>query len=130
MVANNFGYGFLDSIRFFLADSEEAALEIVRRRHVRWVVATDLVPRLNEYAGYLGKPPLLSRAPDGGIVPTPAYFSTMQSRLYDFGGRGLASATTTIPPLSRFRLLDDSRSAIRRGGGWVPRWRVFEVTAP
>jgi dolichyl-diphosphooligosaccharide--protein glycosyltransferase len=130
VVANNFGYGFLDSIRFFLAESEEEALEIARRRHVRWVVATDLVPRLNEYAGYLGRPPLLSRGPDGGIVPRPAYFSTMQSRLYDFGGRGLASATATIPPLSRFRLIDDSRSAIRRGGGWVPRWRVFEIIAP
>ena len=50
VVANNFGYGFLDSIRFFLAGTEEEALAIARRRQARWVVATDLVPRMNDYA--------------------------------------------------------------------------------
>jgi hypothetical protein len=40
-----------DSIRFFLAETEEA-LAIARRRHARWVLATDLVPRLNDYGGY------------------------------------------------------------------------------
>ena len=57
VVANNFGYGFLDSIRFFLADSEEEALAIARRHRARWVVATDLAPRMNDYASYLGRPP-------------------------------------------------------------------------
>jgi hypothetical protein len=128
VVANNFGYGFLDSIRFFLATSEDEALAITRRHRARWVLATDLVPRMDEYAGYLGRPPLLVRAADGSLVPTPAYLATMQSRLYDFGGRGLASETNAIPPLSRFRLLFDSKSAIRRGGVWVPRWRVYEIT--
>ncbi len=127
VVANNFGYGFLDSIRFFLAASEDEALEIARRHRARWVLATDLVPRVNEYAGYLGRPPLLASAADGSLVPTPAYLATMQSRLYDFGGRGLSSETVAIPPLTRFRLLFDSKSAIRRGGAWVPRWRVFEI---
>ncbi|HYX21700.1 MAG TPA: hypothetical protein VFA98_12720, partial [Thermoanaerobaculia bacterium] len=130
VVANNFGYGFLDSIRFFLATSEDEAVEIARRRRARWILATDLVPRIDEYAGYLGRPPLLARAADGSIVPTPAYLATMQSRLYDFGGRGLTSEVVAIPPLSRFRLLFDSKSAIRRGGVWVPRWRVFEVIEP
>lgn len=130
VVANNFGYGFLDSIRFFLATSEDEAVAIARRHRARWILATDLVPRINEYAGYLGRPPLLARAADGSTVPTPAYLSTMQSRLYDFGGRGLASEAAAIPPLSRFRLLFDSKSAIRRGGVWVPRWRVFEIIGP
>jgi len=128
VVANNFGYGFVDSLRFFLAGTEEEALAIARRHRVRWVLATDLVPRVNEYAGYLGRPPLLARSSDGGLAPTPAYFATMQSRLYDFGGRGFSSETLTIPPLSRFRLLFDSKSAIRRGGVWIPRWRVFEIS--
>jgi len=130
VVANNFGYGFLDSIRFFLATNEDEALAIARRHRARWILATDLVPRIDEYAGYLGRPPLLRRAADGSLVPTPAYLTTMQSRLYDFGGRGLASESVAIPPLSRFRLLFDSKSAIRRGGAWVPRWRVFEVIGP
>ncbi len=129
VVANNFGYGFLDSVRFFLAESEEEALAIARRHRARWIVATDLVPRLNDYASYVGKPPCLTTGPDGGLVPTPAYFRTMQSRLYDFGGKGAELSGLSIPPLSRIRLLFRSQSAIRRGGRWIPRWSVFEISA-
>ena len=128
VVANNFGYGFLDSIRFYLADSEEEALAIARRHRVRWVVATDLAPRMNDYASYLGKAPYLA-ASAGGATPTPAYFATMQSRLYDFAGRGVEMPGMTIPPLSKFRLLFHSQSAMRRGDRWVPRWSVFEISA-
>lgn len=127
VVANNFGYGFLDSVRFFLADSEEEALAIARRHRARWIVATDLVPRMNEYASYLGKPPYLAAGPDG-LAPTPAYFQTMQSRLYDFGGGGAALTGEATPPLSKIRLLFHSQSAIRRGGRWIPRWSVFEIS--
>ncbi len=126
VVANNFGYGFLDSIRFFLAGSEEEALAIARRHRARWIVATDLVPRINDYASYLGRPPLL-RETAQGPVPTPAYFSTMQSRLYDFGGQGGSLPGLTVEPLEGMRLLYRSQSAIRRGGRWVPRWVVFEI---
>jgi dolichyl-diphosphooligosaccharide--protein glycosyltransferase len=127
VVANNFGYGFLDSVRFFLADSEEEALAIARRHRARWIVATDLVPRMNDYASYLGKPPYLSAGPEG-LVPAPAYFRTMQSRLYDFGGHGAALSSGEVPPLSKIRLLFHSQSAIRRGGRWIPRWSVFEIS--
>ena len=126
VVANNFGYGFLDSIRFFLADSEEEALAIARRRRVRWIVATDLLPRMNDYAAYLGKAPYLKQAPDGPS-PTPAYFATMQSRLYDFGGKAAELPGLSIAPLSKIRLLFHSQSAIRRGDRWIPRWSVFEI---
>jgi asparagine N-glycosylation enzyme membrane subunit Stt3 len=126
VVANNFGYGFLDSIRFFLAGSEEEALAIARQRRARWVLATDLVPRMNDYAGYLGRPPYLRETPEGPL-PTPAYFSTLQSRLYDFDGAGAEAGGLRIAPLSRFRLLYHSRSAIRRGNGWIARWKVYEI---
>jgi len=128
VVANNFGYGFLDSIRFFLADSEQEALAIARRHRVRWVVATDIAARMNDYASYLGKAPLL-KAISGGASPTPAYFSTMQSRLYDFGGKGAELPGLSIAPLSKFRLLFHSQSATRRGDRWIPRWSVFEISA-
>ncbi len=128
VVANNFGYGFLDSIRFFLSGTEDEALAIARRRRARWIVATDLVPRLNEYASYLGKPPLLDATPTGPS-PTPAYFATMQSRLYDFAGRGVELPGISIPRLSRIRLLFHSQTAVRRGDRWVPRWSVFEISA-
>jgi asparagine N-glycosylation enzyme membrane subunit Stt3 len=118
VVANNFGYGFLDSIEFFLAETEEEAVAIAARHRARWILATDLVPRMNDYAGYLGRPPYL-RPGAGG--PTPAYFRTMQSRLYDFDGEG-------VPHLSRFRLVYHSKSAVQRGGKWLARWKVFERT--
>ncbi len=126
VVANNFGYGFLDSIKFFLAGSEEEALAIARRHRSRWIVATDLSARMNEYAGYLGKPPYLTETPDG-MIPTPAYFSTMQARLYEFGGGGIEMPGVSVAPLTKIRLLFHSRSAIRRGGRWIPRWSVFEI---
>jgi dolichyl-phosphooligosaccharide-protein glycotransferase len=126
VVANNFGYGFLDSIRFFLAPTEQEALAIARRHRARWIVATDLVPRMNDYASYLGRPPLVNETPQGP-VPTAAYFSTMQSRLYDFEGRGGSVPGVEISPLSSVRLIHRSQSAIRRGGRWIPRWAVFEI---
>jgi asparagine N-glycosylation enzyme membrane subunit Stt3 len=126
VVANNFGYGFLDSIRFYLAESPEEALAIAGRRHVRWVLVTDLVPRLNDYAAYVGRPPYLQPGPDGP-VPTAAYFRTMQSRLYDFDGAGASIPGLELAPLSRFRLVYRSRSAISRAGKWLARWKVFEI---
>ena len=129
VVANNFGYGFLDSIRFFLAESEREALEIADRHRVRWVVVTDLVPRMNDYAGYVGRPPTL-RPGVAGPEPTVAYFRTMQSRLYDFDGRGATLPGLEVAPLARFRLLYSSKSAIQRGGRWLARWKVFEILPP
>jgi len=126
VVANNFGYGFLDSIRFFLAESEEEALAIARGRRARWVLATDLVPRMNDYAEYLGRPPYLRRTGQG-LAPEPAYFSTLQSRLYDFDGTGAEAADARIEPLAHFRLVYHSRSAIRRGDRPVALWKVFEI---
>jgi asparagine N-glycosylation enzyme membrane subunit Stt3 len=126
VVANNFGYGFLDSLRFFLAESEEEALAIARGRRARWVLATDLVPRLNDYADYLGRPHSL-RLTDQGLAPTPPYFKTLQSRLYDFDGAAAEAGGIRIEPLAKFRLLHQSRSAIRRGDRWIARWKVFEI---
>jgi asparagine N-glycosylation enzyme membrane subunit Stt3 len=126
VVANNFGYGFLDSIRFFLSGTEEEALAIARSRNARWVVATDLVPRMNDYASYLGRPPLLTVS-QGAVSPSPAYFRTMQSRLYDFDGAGAPLPDGAVPRLSSFRLVFHSESAIRRGGRWLARWKVFEI---
>ncbi len=126
VVANNFGYGFLDSIRFFLAESEEDALAIARARRARWVLATDLVPRMNDYADYLGRPPYL-RPTEQGPAPAAAYFKTLQSRLYDFDGAAAQAGGIRTEPLSKFRLLYQSRSAIRRGSRWIARWKVFEI---
>jgi asparagine N-glycosylation enzyme membrane subunit Stt3 len=126
VVANNFGYGFLESIRFFLAESEEEALAVARRHRSRWVLATDLVPRMNDYAGYLGKaPPLAASA--AGLTPTSGYFRTMQSRLYDFDGKEVVLPDGVVPALTSFRLAFASRTGIRRGERFVALWKVFEI---
>ena len=127
VVANNFGYGFIDSIRFFLAPSEEEAVAIARERKVRWVIVTDIAPRMNDYASYLGRPPVLDDSAGAGARPLPAYFRTLQSRLYDFDGRGGRVGGLEIAPLARFRLIHQSASAIPRGGRWLARWKVFEI---
>ncbi len=126
VVANNFGYGFTDSLRFFLAETESDGLAIARKRRARWVVVTDLAPRLNDYAGYVGLPPSLKATP-AGLAPTERYFHTLQSRLYDFDGTGLQTPELTVAPVEHFRLRFRSSSAIRRGGKWIARWKVFEI---
>jgi asparagine N-glycosylation enzyme membrane subunit Stt3 len=126
VVANNFGYGFLDSIRFFLASSEEEALAIARAHRARWVLAADLVPRMNDYALYLNRPPLLRQTPNG-LAPESAYFETMQSRLYDFDGKGGDASGFFVESLKSFRLVFASRTGTMRGGRFVARWKVFEI---
>jgi hypothetical protein len=117
--ADAFGYGFLDSIRFFLSESEEEALAIARARRSRWIAVTDLTPKMNDYGRILGREPYLVPA-ERGLAPTAAYFRTMQSRLYDFDAGGAR-------PLTRFRLIYASRTGTLRGGRFVARWKIFEI---
>ena len=126
VVANNFGYGFLDSIRFFLAETETEALAIARQRRARWILATDLAPRMNDYASYLDKPPYFSGS-GAALTISPAYLTTMQARLYEFDGKGANLPGQTVEPVPGVRLLFHSRSAIRRGGRWIAMWKVFEI---
>ncbi len=130
VVANNFGYGFLDSIHFFLAESETEALALARRRRARWILTTDLTPRLNDYASYLGKPPLVAGASGSSDRSlTPAYFRTMQARLYEFDGKGaeVPGLPVAVEPVAGVKLLFHSQSAIRHGDRWVAVWKVFEI---
>jgi len=127
VVANNFGYGFTEGLKFFLADSEEEALKMARARRVRWVMTADLLPRMNDYARILDRPALL-KEDNGALVPSAAYFRTLQSRLYDFEGGGAElPGGLRIEPLTHFRLLYRSKSAIRRGDRWVAQWKIFEI---
>ncbi|HEV2064734.1 MAG TPA: hypothetical protein VGS00_09330, partial [Thermoanaerobaculia bacterium] len=127
VVANNFGYGFRDSLRFFLAESEGEALAIAKKHHSRWVITADLLARMNDYAETLGRPPLLEATPRG-LLPTPAYFSTLQARLYDFDGQAFQAGGVSVPPLEHFRLVYRSRSGVPRGERFVAQWKVFEIT--
>ena len=118
VVADNFGYGFSDSIRFFLSEDEDEAAAIARSRRVRWILATDLLPKMNDYAKVAGRPPSVELSPEGPRL-TPAYFRTLQHRLYDEDGAG-------AEPLAHFRLVYASRTGIRRFGRFLARWKIFE----
>lgn len=127
VVANNFGYGFRDSLSFFLAGSEDEALAIAKKHRARFVVAADLLPRMNDYAAALGRPPLL-KEDARGLMPTPDYLRTIQARLYDFEGQAFEGGGGAIPALAHFRLLYRSRSGVHRGDRLVAQWKVFEIT--
>ena len=127
VVSNNFGYGFLDGLRFFLAASEDEALVIAKKHRARWVLTADLLLRMNDYAGTLGRLPLLQSTARGPL-PTPDYFRTLQARLYDFDGQTFQAGDVSVPPLTHFRLVYRSKSAVPRGDRLVAQWKVFEIT--
>ena len=54
----------------------------------------------------------------------------MQARLYDFDGKGADLAGLEVQPLTAFRLAFASRTGTIRGGRFVARWKVFEITEP
>ncbi|MGH9400104.1 MAG: hypothetical protein ACRD00_07030, partial [Thermoanaerobaculia bacterium] len=127
VVGNNFGYGYRDSLRFFLAESEEEALAIARARRSRWVLAADILPSMNDYADALDRRPLLEDS-GRGPEPTPAFFRTLQTRLYEFEGQGADLPGVRVEPLSHFRLIYRSKSSLKRGDRWIAQWKVFEIT--
>jgi hypothetical protein len=116
VAADNFGYGFFDSVRFFLATDEDSALAIARARRARYVLATDLAPKMNDYGEILGRGPYFETT-STGTSPSPEYFRTMQSRLYDFDGKSLLHLKEVFA----------SRTGIPRYGRILARWKVFEI---
>ena len=110
--------------------SEDEALAIARRHRARWIVATDLAPRMNDYASLprpAAAPPARGRRrprPDAGLLRDDAVAPLRLRRR----GRGAAGRRRSRRSRT-FRLLFHSQSAIRRGGRWIPRWNVFEISA-
>lgn len=130
VVADNFGYDFEESVRFFLTENEEEALAIARSHRVRFVLARDLFPAVENYARGLGRPPLaVSR--DGEWLPTAAYFRTLQARLQEFDGLpAVLPGDISVAPLKFFRLRYASRVGQQRLGRFIPRWKIFELAPP
>jgi asparagine N-glycosylation enzyme membrane subunit Stt3 len=126
VVANNFGYNFFDSVRFFLAETEDEALEIAKVHRVRFVLVMDLLPIVDQYGQVLGRSGYTIKTPEGGQA-NPRYFRTLQSRLEDFDGEGATMGDQTIPPLEHFRLRHASKTGVHRFGRFVAKWKIFEV---
>ncbi len=79
VVANNFGYGFLDSIRFFLAGSEEEALAIARGQ-ARAMGARDGPRRPDERLCRVPRTPRLPSRDGAGTGPDPGLLFNASSR--------------------------------------------------
>jgi dolichyl-diphosphooligosaccharide--protein glycosyltransferase len=101
VAADNFGYGFEDQARFWLARSDAEGEEILRRRRVRYVLVTKLDSLLSRYASLLGLPPpaddCLGQRLRLGPLP-PGYRLVLESRSGD-----LSPAGAFLP---RYRLLE------------------------
>jgi dolichyl-diphosphooligosaccharide--protein glycosyltransferase len=116
VVADNFGYGYMDSLRFFLAESEKEALAIARRHRVRWILTLDVLPVLEGYGRAMGRSGYTAEV-SGAAFPLDRYYRTMQGRLVDLDGAGLA----------HFRLRWASPEAFIRNGRRAAKWKIFEL---
>lgn len=126
VVANNFGYGYLDSLEFYFSEDEENAIEIARDHRVRWVVVFDLLPVFESYGDVLGQSGYVMEL-NGGLVPTARYFRTLHGRLYETDGRGGVHGGHTIQPLEHFRLRWSSEETVPRHPVPIPRFKIFEI---
>jgi len=103
--------GVHDSIDFFLAPSSQPAMEILRRRRVRYVMS---MPMLSELASLLRQrgrlPEEMLKKEGGGQRVAAAFFSSMQGRLYHYDGRRFRIAESLVHPLRRLRLVYECRA--------------------
>lgn len=126
-VANNFGYGYFDSLRFFFAQTESEALAIAQRDRFRYVLTLDIFPLMENYAASLGRGGYLGRA-GNRVFALPRYFETIQARLAEFNGAPVTLADgERVAPLTAFHLVWQSREGSWRGGRFIPRWKIFEI---
>ncbi len=129
VVADNFGYGFEESVHFFYASSETRALEIARRHRSVLVLDDGLLPRPSPQGKILEDLPPFWISTPGGWVARARYLQTIEVRLYDFDGKGASPrAGITIEPLPHFRFLESAGPASRRFGRLIPRWKLFALS--
>lgn len=127
VVANNFGYAFFDSLRFFFAESENEALAIARAHRARFVLSVDILQSANDYGAAIGKGNYVEMTGHGGVI-TPAWFRTLQARMHDFDGQGATlPGGIRVEPLAHFTLRYASAAGSRRFGRFVPLIKVFEL---
>ena len=104
VAADNFGYGFEDQARTYLARSDDDALALLARRRCRYILTTQFEPMLRGHATALGLPP-----PDAESFGLRLHRGAVASEL--------------------FRPVIDSATGDIVDGVFVPRLRLFEVVA-
>lgn len=127
VVANNNGYGFDDSVAFFLASSEDGALEVLDRRKVRYAVLSDVTADLASVhelvSGTLA--PYFSADDHRRLKLLKAFEGLVYTRLF-FADAGTVDPATT-PPLEHFRLIYEAAGpASAAFGRIVAPTKIFE----
>jgi dolichyl-diphosphooligosaccharide--protein glycosyltransferase len=147
-IADNDGYGFQESIRFFLAEDEDSANRILTERKGRYILVYDLFRALPRYATILGldsttyfETNVSGSDTDKTVIriPKESFYSLMQTRLYEFDGSAIRR-DQVIPALEHYRFLYESDSALSDGRPrpvrmvkvfeYVPGARIIGKTKP
>jgi dolichyl-diphosphooligosaccharide--protein glycosyltransferase len=134
-IADNDGYAFEESTRFFLAEDEETANQILTEKKARYILVSDLLRAFPRYAAVIGLNPtayfeMKTLGPESGqtqlAIPTERFYSLIQTRLYEFDGTAI-QREKWIPALEHYRLLYESDSILSEGRPRPVRWiKVFE----
>jgi asparagine N-glycosylation enzyme membrane subunit Stt3 len=131
-VASNFGaeaHGFAELAEWSLAEADEAALAVLDRERVRYVVVESALPSLPVYARFLARDPALYARTDGTAwAPGPRYLALVSTRLLLADGVGGATPGPPLAPVAGMRLVWESAGdAGFEGLPWpVAARKVFE----
>jgi dolichyl-diphosphooligosaccharide--protein glycosyltransferase len=131
-VATNFGgeiYGIEESAKFFLSEDEEESIRILEKNKVRYVIVTNLIPSLGNYALIAGRPPAMYAAlKEGRWVPGVKYFNLVSTSLLLADGVGSEIMGMPLKQLDHFRLLYESEEEMKARGlpRPVKKIKVFE----
>ncbi|HWP47507.1 MAG TPA: STT3 domain-containing protein [Candidatus Limnocylindrales bacterium] len=134
-IADNDGYAFEESTRFFLAEDEDTANQILTEKKARYILVSDLLRAFPRYAAAIGLNPatyfeMKTLPQESGqtqlAIPTERFYSLMQTRLYEFDGTAI-KREKWIPALEHYRLLYESDTILSEGRPRPVHWiKVFE----
>jgi len=137
-VVNNFGVymsrqAVMDSLRFLVTESEDVASEIVRRRRVRFVATTPLLPNISGYCETVGVDPFQyvdQNSQSGNTVsPRPDLFKLVGVRLHERDGFEVTASPQTSPAarLEHFRLIYEATAGEQKANGLTTTpLKIFE----
>jgi dolichyl-diphosphooligosaccharide--protein glycosyltransferase len=127
-------YGLEPMARFFLTESPTEAEEILTHDRIRYVIVTNVLSALPNFASMLGMPPTAfveERADRSGRVMDmvkPAWFRLVSTRLLLKDGLPVFDRESNVPALPHLRLVYESagRLEITFLPGDVARVKIFE----
>jgi asparagine N-glycosylation enzyme membrane subunit Stt3 len=128
-------FGLRETGMFYLAESEEEAVEAMRRTGARYVVLTEMMGGLDmlaktlgldggEYVASFSQPGLMKKA----YAPGRRYFDLVSTRLYLADGIDMDTAVVSLDGVEHFRLAFESstKTLIPAFDVEASRYKVFE----